>query len=162
MYRFNIVTTFKLLKQDETQIEFKEPFIVRLHFKDFPCIKVLLYIKLHTYKEIEFEKPRMTTCIFLVYGWTRTCLQGKCTKFNWSKALLFCIFNSSFGFQLYMVLYISDRPGVTMHPAQPDWTFWPNRKCKQILLQKSQKWCFICTLTRKSSMKMRILLHMLA
>ena len=41
-----------------------------------------------------------------------------------------------------MVLYISDRPGVTMHPAQPDWTFWPNRKCKQILLQKSQKETF--------------------
>ena len=36
----------------------------------------------------------------------------------------------------------SDRPGVTMHPAQPDWTFWQNRKCKQILLQKSQKETF--------------------
>ena len=39
------------------------------------------------------------------------------------------------------------------------WTFWRNRNCKQILLQKSHKRYFIFTLTRESSIEMWILGH---
>ena len=60
------------------------------------------------------------------------------------------------------VVSISDRLGVTMHPAQPDRTFWQNRDCREILLQKSHKKHFIFTLTRESSIEMWILLHISA